>query len=132
MDDPWTDEELARLAPWQREALTHANSIFELGKRLRQEGRLAAAEPFLRFATETRQQIIGRHHVVTAAAVNELALVLADFNTQPQLGEAEALLRQLLDDKCTKYGPHHLNEDVDDLHQPGLGSRRFRRGGGAA
>jgi tetratricopeptide (TPR) repeat protein len=81
---------------------------------LHAQGKLAEAEPLLRWALEAWNRTLGADHADTLSSVNNLAMLLQD---QCKLAEAEPLCRRALEARERTLGADHANtlESVNDL-----------------
>src|SRR5205823_3788150 len=71
-----------------------AAQLDRLGTALRQQGKLAEAEPLILQALAMRREVLGTNALPVARSLNNCALLLKE---ESKLGEAEAMLRESLE-----------------------------------
>merc|ERR1711965_565864 len=102
-----TDEELAPYANYFREAAPPwAVAAAEQRQRLEEERMAEMAEAMLRKELALNEKTHGAEHPDTAAAVNNLALVLQD---KGRVDEAEEMFRRVLAIFEKTHGPDHTD-----------------------
>ncbi|MCA9283693.1 MAG: serine/threonine protein kinase, partial [Phycisphaerales bacterium] len=97
-------------------------SINGMGALLRAEGRLAAAEPYLREALERRRRVLGDDHSDTLGSINNLGTMLQD---QGRFDEAEPFCRAALEARRRIFGDDHP-DTLRSLNN--LGALLYRQG----